>query len=92
MNPVVIAFDCDAGDVGVFEGLQGFYCFGECFRHNLADVEEIAADQNKVDFCFYGICDHSGQAVEEILVSIRFTCGGAIGFAEVDVGNMYEIH
>ncbi len=87
----MVAFDGDAGNVGVFEGCS-IYGFGEGFRQNLADVEKVASDQDEVDLCFDGIGDYSGQAAEEILVAFRFACGGAVGFAEVDVGGVDEAH
>ena len=92
MNPVVVAFDGDAGDVGVFKGLQDFDGFGEGSGENLADVKQVATDQDKINLCFDGVGDDSFKTAEEIIVAFCLTYGGAVSFAEVDVGGVDEAH
>jgi hypothetical protein len=46
VNPVAIPLDGNAGDAGVFEGLQGFDGFGKGLQQDLANVEQVATDQD----------------------------------------------
>ena len=45
----MVPLDGDTGDAGILEGLQGFDGLGEGFRQDLADMEQVAADQNEID-------------------------------------------
>ena len=92
MDPVVIAFDSDAGDVGVFEGLQYINGFSKSSRQNLADVEEVTAGEDEIDHCFNSVSHYTSEATEEVLVAFRFTSGGAVGFTEMDVRSLDEAH
>lgn len=92
MYPVVVTFDGDTGDVGVFEWLQGCYGFGEGSGQDLTDMEQIAADQNKVDFHLDGISNDSGQAAKEIFVTLGSIGTDTIGFTKMDVGGVNETH
>ena len=45
----MVPFHCNARDAGILQGLKGLDCAGECARKNLAGMEQIASDEDKID-------------------------------------------
>src|SRR5450631_2240944 len=90
MDPVVVAFDGNAGDSGVLQGLQGFDGAGKGTGKNLAGVEQVATDQNEIDLFGDGVRNDAAEHTEEIFVSFVFIGRGTVCFAEVDVGGVEE--
>ena len=87
MNPVVVAFDGDAGDVGVFERLQDFDGFGEGSGENLADVKQIATDQYEINLCFDGVGDDSFKTADgDLEASLKMICDAVHNYGDVKVG------
>lgn len=96
VDPIVVPFHGDAGYAGVFQRLQGLNGPGKGTGEDLASVEEVAGDEDKIHLLGNGIRHNSAEHAEEVFVAFSLAGGGAIGFAEVDVGGVekskYHFH
>lgn len=84
----MVSFYGDALDAGVFQGLESFYGSGEGAWEDLADMEEVAGNQNEIHFLSNGIGYNATKHTKEIFVALRFAGGGAVSFAQVDVSGV----
>ena len=72
MNPVVISFHGDTRDAGIFQWLQGFNSTGKGTGEDLAGVEQIAGNQDKVNLLSDGIGHNAAEHTEKIFVAFGF--------------------
>ncbi len=84
VNPVVVSFHGDAGDAGVLQRLEDFDGAGKGAGEDLAGVEEVAGDEDKIDLFADGIGNDAGECAEEVLVALVLSGDSTVGFAEVD--------
>lgn len=70
MDPVVVAFDGNAGNAGRFQRLQGLNGLGKSLGQNLPGVEKVSPDQYKINFFIQSIFNNAREAEEKILVTL----------------------
>jgi len=90
MNPVVVTLHGNAGDSGVFKWLEGFDGAGKSAGEDLAGMEEVTGDQDKIDLFGNGVSYNAAEHVEKVFVAFSFISSSAVGFAEMDVGGVNE--
>jgi hypothetical protein len=92
MNPVVIALNGNAGDIGILQGLECFNGTGEGAGQDLTSVEQVTGNQDKIYLLGNGVGHNAAQHAEEVFVAFDFTGRGAVSFTEMDVSGVEEIH
>lgn len=88
MNPVVVPLDGDAGDTGVFQRLQGFDGAGKGAGEDLAGMEQVAGDEDEIDFFGNCISNDAAEHTKEVFIALGFIGRSAVGLAEMDVSGM----
>lgn len=63
----------NAGDAGVLQGLESFNCTGEGTGEDLAGVEQIADNQDKIYLLGDGIRHNTAEHMKEVFVAFGFT-------------------
>jgi hypothetical protein len=48
-------------------------------------MEQVTADQDAIDIFTHRVSNDAGETREEIVIPFRFTGGGAVGFAKMNI-------
>src|SRR6056297_1104656 len=92
MDPVVVTFNSNTGDLRILEGLQDGNGAGKSFRQNLADMKQIATNQQSIDLLPDGGLTNTRQTGKEVVVAFALSGRISIAFAQVNVGGVDEFH
>lgn len=84
----MIAFHGDTWDFCILQWLKGFNSASKGAGEDLAGVEQVAGNQDKIYLFGDGIRHNAAKHAKEVLVPFGFTGRGAVGFAEVDIGSV----
>lgn len=92
MNPVVVSLHGNAGYAGILQGQESFDGTGESTGEDLAGVEEVAGDEDKIDPLRDGAGHNAPEHAEEVFVTFGFAKGGPVGLPQVDICGMDIAH